>query len=248
VGIILFSLLFILLLTATQASSVPPESAFKMVSLEEWYDFQPLGWVTSTLVTCAIKVYNESGFIDIGQYQYRTGGDWNAWTSDGLQITPIDATRRLLTVANLSFSHSLTENQNQIRFRIKSPLDVWIESGAYSVRVDTIASSSAVNTTGCYSTTWPGAITGIASDSGSGVNTVEITLRRNSDHRYYNGSSWQPTPVWLSATGTNNWAYPFTPSEGTYEVQSRATDVAGNQQTSYSQGTFTLMLPRPCLK
>ena len=245
VGIILFSLLFILLLTATQASSVPPESAFKMVSLEEWYDFQPLGWVTSTLVTCAIKVYNESGFIDIGQYQYRTGGDWNAWTSDGLQITPIDATRRLLTVANLSFSHSLTENQNQIRFRIKSPLDVWIESGAYSVRVDTIASSSAVNTTGCYSTTWPGAITGIASDSGSGVNTVEITLRRNSDHRYYNGSSWQPTPVWLSATGTNNWAYPFTPGEDTYDVQSRATDVAGNQQTSYGQGTFTYDVTPP---
>ncbi len=240
VAAILFSLLFILLLTATQASSVPHESVFVAASSEEWYDFQPSGWVTSTLVTCTVKVYNENGFIDDGRYKYSTDGGVN-WSGEqlGVQIDSIGENRRLLTVANLVFPHSPTEDQNQIMFAILDQLGVPLWSSAYAVKVDTIAPSSTVETSGCYGLTWPGGITGTASDSGSDVSVVEIRLRRNSDGLYYNGSSWQIDSHWLTAAGTTSWSYSFVLDEDTYIVQSRARDVAGNGQPVYGQSTFS---------
>jgi len=247
VGIALFSLLFVFLLTATQASSTALESARIAASLEEWYDFQPTGWVASSVVTCTIKVYNEEGFIDDGRYKYSTDGG-ASWSSEQLdiQIDVIGENRRQLTVTGLSFPHSLTEDQNQIMFAI---LDQWgapLWSSAYSVRIDTVAPNSVVETSGCYnSSTWPGAITGTASDSGSGVSSVEITLRRSSDGRYYNGTSWQTSPAWLATVGTTSWSYSFAPEEDVYTVQSRARDAAGNEETTYGQSMFSYDMTLP---
>jgi hypothetical protein len=249
VGVSVLGLLLILLLTATKATSAPLESVAAAASSPAWSEFQPSGWVAGPLTTCSVRVYNQDGLMELGRYITSTdgGASWSGELNQGLTVA-LDSshTTAFLTVTNLSFPESLTANRNQIRFFAWTlPLQLQEPSPTYVVRVDASAPSSVVNTTGCYGPTWPGAIRGTASDSGSGVSRVDITLRRNSDNRYYNGTSWQLTSVWLATTGTVSWSYPFTPGEDTYLVQSRATDAVGHQQGVYGQGTFTYDLSAP---
>jgi hypothetical protein len=253
VSAITFGLLFVLLLVVQVPSIVGGEIvADAMVvqagygraaansvaaTLETWENFQPSGWVSVTPVTCTADVYNEGGFTEQAEYQYRTGGAWSSWMTEGLQRTWLDATRRRVTVANLAFTHSITVDQNQIKFRYKAASGAWLESGSYSVLVDTTAPSSTIAISPCYSSALQ--IMGTASDSGSGVAAVAITLQRASDGRYYNGSSWGVTAVWITASGTASWSVPFTPAvETTYLVTSRATDNVGRVQSSYGTGAF----------
>jgi len=238
VVLFIFGLLFALLVAVARAGPIETEWAPGSLSLEAWSGFKPSGWVTSSPVTCTIEVQDGAGFIDQGEYQYRTGGDWSSWTAAGLQILQLDFSRRLLTVPSLSFSHSITEGANEIKFRIKSSLDEWLESSAYLVRVDTSAPTSTVSTSDCRTSLTQ--INGTASDSGSGVNLVEVTLQRAPDRFYYNGLSWQSELAWLVAAGTTPWSLPFVPSlETAYTVTSRATDVAGNVQGLPAVGAFT---------
>jgi hypothetical protein len=61
-------------------------------------------------------------------------------------------------------------------------------------------------------------ISGTAHDYYSGIAGVEVSTD--------NGATWQ------AATGTTNWTYEWTiPGDGSYTIQARATDVAGNVQT-----------------
>ncbi|MHA1215782.1 MAG: hypothetical protein ACTSPX_00445, partial [Candidatus Thorarchaeota archaeon] len=242
VAAIVFSTLFILLLAATQVSSMPLEGGPVVASVPYWHDFQPTGWVMGEMVTCSVEVFNNDGFIDVAQYEYSTDAG-EGWTrvQSGVQIEVLGEKERRLTVVR-SFPHSLTGDQNQIKFFIleDSPGAPQLESPAYIVSVDGSAPTSSVTVLEWYGLTWSGQIRGTASDSGSGVSLVEITLQRGSDGPYYNGSDWQEACVWLIATGTTNWSYSFTPEvESNYVVQSRATDVAGNEQTEYGEGEFS---------
>ena len=67
---------------------------------------------------------------------------------------------------------------------------------------------------------------------GSGIDVVEICLRRNSDKRYWSGTDWLTKETWLLTTGTANWLYNTSfvlwTSNTIYSVQSRATDNAIN--------------------
>ncbi|MDI6795148.1 MAG: Ig-like domain-containing protein, partial [bacterium] len=71
-------------------------------------------------------------------------------------------------------------------------------------------------------------ITGTATDN-QGVNKVEISIRRGTDDRYWDGSNWVVTETWLLTTGTTNWSdsWPIV-DEGTYTIRSKATDNSGN--------------------
>ncbi|MGB9594010.1 MAG: Ig-like domain repeat protein, partial [Anaerolineae bacterium] len=115
-----------------------------------------------------------------------------------------------------------------------------IAYGTGSFALDVQEPDSVVGTTGFYrAATWTGVITGTASAGISGVARVEITLQRSTDDKYYNGTGWQLTPQWLTATGTLNWSYPFSPTESvTYTVQSRAWSVSGNPEVTYGTGQF----------
>jgi hypothetical protein len=230
VGVVTFGLLFILLCAATRVSSMPIESALVEASLQSWDNFQPSGWISTTLVTCTIEVYNEDGFLEEAEYQYKIGDDWSDWTAENLLLEPLDTTTYRFIVSDLSFPHSTAEDQNQIRFRIKSSLDEWLESDAYIIRVDVIAPSSSVDVAPCYSSTLE--ISGMAHDSGSGVRLVEVSLQRASDSWYYDGVSWTPVLSWIPAFGTTTWSLPFTPTvETVYTATSRAVDNAGNVQS-----------------
>lgn len=85
-------------------------------------------------------------------------------------------------------------------------------------------------------------ITGTAADD-KGIALVQISIRRNSDSSYWNGTTWAGVQTWLTATGTNTWTYPFTlltggSADGSYTIQSRATDTAGNMETPSAGNTF----------
>jgi hypothetical protein len=253
VSAITFGLLFVLLLVVQAPSIVGGETmaqpmvvhagysraktSLNAAILDTWENFQPSGWVGATPVTCTVEVYNQGGFTEEAEYQYTTGGAWSSWLTQGLQRTWLDVTRRGLTVSNLAFPESATEDQNQIKFRYKAASGGWLQSGSYFVRVDTTAPSSTIAISPCYGSAMQ--IMGTASDSGSGVAAVAITLLRTSDGLYYNGSSWEPTERWITASGTTSWSLPFAPTvDATYLVTSRATDNVGYVQSSYASGAF----------
>jgi hypothetical protein len=90
-------------------------------------------------------------------------------------------------------------------------------------------------------------VSGTASDSGSGVAVVQVSLKRASDNKYWDGSSsWVSTEQWLSTTGTASWStFTGLPSgadlvDGSYTARSVATDNAGNVQTTVTSSTFTV--------
>ncbi len=238
-----FCLLFVLLLTATRASSIPSELAFaRFASTPIWSAFQPSAWVADTPVTCSIQVYNQDGLLPYGKYNYTTDGGvtWSGEVSVTPDVEPpLLPTTATFRIVSVPFPDSQTPNQNRIEFAIKDSTGQWSWSGPNYVRVDRSPPTSAVSSSGCYSATWSMQIQGTATDLGSGVGLVEITLR-NGSGLYYNGSTWQVTPVWLPSMGTENWSYSAPAlSAGTYTVTSRATDVAGYVQSVPGQGTFS---------
>ncbi len=97
--------------------------------------------------------------------------------------------------------------------------------------------SSAFNR-GCSTATAD--ICGTASDAGTGVASVQISLRRTSDNTWWNGSAFVAgSQIWVPATGTTGWSYAFTPAASTsYSLQARATDGAGNSTTT-AASSFT---------
>ena len=69
-------------------------------------------------------------------------------------------------------------------------------------------------------------ITGTASDLGSGVDKVEISLDGG--------------VTWHTATGTTNWSYTWAVAPGSYSISLRITDNKGNiSETSYTITIFT---------
>jgi hypothetical protein len=85
------------------------------------------------------------------------------------------------------------------------------------------------------------AISGSANDAGSGVSLVQVAIQKISAGQYWTGSAWGGSITWLGATGTLSWSYNATGigmTAGTYTVQSRATDAAGNVETPSSGFTF----------
>ncbi len=88
-------------------------------------------------------------------------------------------------------------------------------------------------------------ITGTATDSVSGIATVQVSLMR-SDNQFYNGNSWGALS-WLNASGTTAWSYPL-PSgclaDGVYTIQARAIDSASNMMAPVT-ASFTIKTTTP---
>lgn len=89
-----------------------------------------------------------------------------------------------------------------------------------------------------YLTQWDGTILGTAEDELSGLEKVELEIKRESDSYYWNGSGWQ-VDSYLNLTNSTdefaNWNFLFTPeADEIYYLTSHATDKAGNFEESYS--------------
>ena len=116
--------------------------------------------------------------------KYYNGFDW--------QPNPI----WLLASGTTSWNYAFTPTET-INYAVASRATdnaglVQTSYGTGTISFDNVIPASAVGTNGFYRTaTWTGAITGTASDVGSGVQQVEITVRRAADGMYFNGSDWQ---------------------------------------------------------
>jgi hypothetical protein len=110
------------------------------------------------------------------------------------------------------------------------------------ILIDTGRPNSAIATSGYYNAiSWPDQIAGTATDDYSDVARVEITIYDANANRWWNGSTFASlTPVWLPAAGTTNWTYDLADTDlidgHAYDLQSRATDRAGNVEPEGSYG------------
>jgi hypothetical protein len=85
-------------------------------------------------------------------------------------------------------------------------------------------------------------VCGAAADSGTGLASVRVSVRRGSDNRYWSGSTWQTTSTSVLASGTSSWSTPLATSQltngVTYTVTVWAVDGAGNTSANAVR-TFT---------
>ncbi len=88
-------------------------------------------------------------------------------------------------------------------------------------------------------------ISGTASDAATGVASLVISIQEGSGSCFDQAASdfTASCPNWLSVSGTTSWTYTFDDSDlikgQTYSVSTKATDLAGNEQTSLGTGTFS---------
>ena len=82
----------------------------------------------------------------------------------------------------------------------------------------------------------PYVISGTAFDSGSGLQSVGVSIRRHTDNWYWNGSDWTSAQIYNTASGTDSWTYgwniPSGSSGATYTVRAVAWDRAGIRTSS----------------
>jgi len=90
---------------------------------------------------------------------------------------------------------------------------------------------------------------GSCSDSGSGVKRVRLTIIRESDGEYWNGSGWQDgeTTVLSRVRTSTSWYYATLPpqfltNKEIYEVRSIALDSAHNVQEEFASGDFQYLV------
>ncbi|MCY2989595.1 MAG: Ig-like domain-containing protein, partial [Planctomycetota bacterium] len=160
-------------------------------------------------------------FVFMGTTMTNDSGNWSAWAplpqgSHQLKVTATDA------AGNTGDYSSL-----------------------FTIVVDTTVPTSTVTTAGLFNTAgWVAAssqIAGTASDSGSaGLDKVELSIQESGSNNYWNGSGWVSGETFVLATGTGTWIYAFAPSNAySYTVHSRATDLAGNVQSSLGSSSFS---------
>jgi hypothetical protein len=84
-------------------------------------------------------------------------------------------------------------------------------------------------------------LAGAASDAGSGVSGVKVSIKNQTDNLYWTGTAWSGAQMWFTASGTTSWTYasPAWTSGKTYLIQSEAVDNAGNVEMPGSGNTFT---------
>ncbi|HSE81724.1 MAG TPA: Ig-like domain-containing protein, partial [Gaiellaceae bacterium] len=119
-----------------------------------------------------------------------------------------------------------------------------IDNAAPSSTVSFPAPSGTYNAAGWNAGCATSGFCGTYSDGGSGVESVEVSIRQGSGD-YWDGADFSSgTEIWNTATlAGGDWSLDFAaagfPADGAYTVRVRATDVAGNVETPASR-SFTI--------
>jgi len=92
-------------------------------------------------------------------------------------------------------------------------------------------------------------ITGTAMDSISGIDSVLVAVERLSDNQWFDGTQWQPFELWQHPLGMETWYFQFTENNlidsVSYNIYSKAFDLAGNQQLESGSSIFTYDISIP---
>ena len=123
-----------------------------------------------------------------------------------------------------------------------------IKTAANTVKIDKTKPTSTISDpanagTGStvYTNSWAGALGGSSADTlasvNSGVDRVDLSIKRSSDGLYWDGATWvagTEATTRVTAPGAPDWTYALTsPTEDTYTITSHAVDNATNVEDSY---------------
>ncbi len=107
----------------------------------------------------------------------------------------------------------------------------------FTFETDKPSSTITTPTDGAYLNSLP-TISGTASDTGgSKVNRVQISIKRPSDNKYWDGTAWVSVTneLWLSTIGTTTWSYDSSSvdwsTDTNYTIRSQVIDNATNVET-----------------
>jgi hypothetical protein len=118
-------------------------------------------------------------------------------------------------------------------------------STPYILKIDSQAPTSTLDSPvngGFYNSLT--SISGTSSDNaGSGIEIVQICIKRASDDYFWIGTSWGPAKHWLASSGTESWSYDSGSvtweSNNQYVVEVRAFDQAQNLQIQGPINSFS---------
>ena len=158
---------------------------------------------------------------------------------DSLPSTPLSGTYTYRVIAHF---HTWTAISNTPS--VSANLDSTAPVSAITFPSNGARYNAAGWTSGCSTT----GICGTASDVGSGVASLAVTIQRSSDAKYWNATSstWASATVSNPASTSDAWAHWSAPvpvaalTDGvSYTISATATDAVGNVQGSSAVSTFT---------
>ena len=160
----------------------------------------------------------------------RTGTAWSVGATEWAAASPT-------SLADGTYTVQATQDDWAGNLGTSNTRTFTVDNNAPTVAVTAPVSGQLYNSSGTSFSTgsqasWTG-ISGTASDGGSGVASVTVSVRRDSTGLYWNGSSFSAAAENLIvASGTTSWSltFPVTnfPAGGSYTVRAVGTDVAGN--------------------
>ncbi|MEW6419257.1 MAG: LamG-like jellyroll fold domain-containing protein [Nitrospirota bacterium] len=143
-------------------------------------------------------------------------------TDSGTVMVSVDITGLISGTYNATITITATGATN-------SPVNIPVTLTITDSTPPTSGITAPINGAGIINTTYT--ILGTASDVGSQIQKVEVSI---------NGGAW------TEATGATSWSYAWTiPSEGSYTIQSRATDASGNVETASAGVNVTVYFRQP---
>jgi hypothetical protein len=187
----------------------------------------------------------DSGVVNVRFQRAPAGSD--TWTTIGNPDTsaPYQVSFNTSAVADGLYDLRAVATDNAGNTAVAVTPSTRIDNGGPTVAITFPVAAGQYNVAGWSAgCTVPG-FCGSAADPGSGLDSVEYSLRRSSNGLYWNGTAFAAsTETFVAASfASGSWSAPFPavsfPADGSYVVRARASDVAGNL-TTLATRTFTL--------
>ncbi len=180
---------------------------------------------------------NISDVTQIAAYRVDNGADCSGASWTGYTVNPI------------AFTLTASQGAQTVCMQVKDAVGNVSSTATDSIIYDNVLPTSTITTSGTLGpetdTGLTSTLIGTASDATSGVASVSISIQEGTGNCLNAGQTAFDTacPVWHSVTGTTSWTIDINDSlfvDGTtYNLSSRATDTAGNVQTSFGNSSMT---------
>ena len=179
----------------------------------------------------------------------RSGGTWTVGATQWAATSPTSLADGTYTVSatqsdwagnvGTSNTNTFTVDNNAPTVVVTAPHTGDLITSSGTTFTNNSVGTQAITWTGCT----PAGICGTATDSGSGVNNVKVSIRQGTGN-YWNGTSFgSASEVLLAATGTTTWNLPFPignfPAGGSYTARAVGQDNALNTSAGTSV-TFSI--------
>ena len=210
------------------------------------------GAVTGLIVTLNATATDTGSGISSVQFQLSSNGG-TTWTNVGGAVTKCGAPNPPCPTYATT-TGTLAQGVYQTRAIATDKATNSTTSATATFTVDTTPPTSTISfpVNGAFysAAVWAGGcgasgtgICGTASDGGggSGIRREELSIKRSSDGKYWDGTAFAATSeTFLTATGTTSWFFAFpTPADGPYTVHARAVDNGGSTEAG-PVATFTI--------